>query len=427
MTPKQKLLLEQSEKRERVNALLGQDSLTDDERGELDSLSKRLQGIEPELRAAILADPEPEPVAADRGDPEIRERLELRAKARLGRYLELRFNGAQVDGAEAELAAAEGVPAGTIPLAVFHDEAYLARDRKHAEERAVTPAPSSGVGVNLQPIIPAVFAGAVAPSLGVEMPSVASGTFATLRISTSLTAAAEGKGDAAQSTAASFTSETTKPHRVSAMLELRAEDIAEIGTASFEPALRENLAMVLADKLDELTLRGSGASNNPEGLIGAIGSAPTAPTTTATFATFRDAFIDGIDGLWASRMGEMEMLVGPETYRLASKVYNTVGDTSKGYGEVIGSAADVLNRMTMGFRTHSRMPAKASNVQQAILCRKGRPGYRTAVQPIWNYLAIEDRYSESDKATTRWSIHALVGDVIVTQPNAYVRRSFKVS
>ena len=162
-------------------------------------------------------------------------------------------------------------------------------------------------------------------------------------------------------------------------------------------------------------------------MIGAIGSAPTAPTTTATFATFRDAFIDGIDGLWASRMGEMEMLVGPETYRLASKVYNTVGDTSKGYGEVIGSAADVLNRMTMGFRTHSRMPAKASNVQQAILCRKGRPGYRTAVQPIWNYLAIEDRYSESDKATTRWSIHALVGDVIVTQPNAYVRRSFKVS
>ena len=48
------LQVEQSEKRERANALLGKDDRTDAETVELDETTKRLQAIEPELRAALV-------------------------------------------------------------------------------------------------------------------------------------------------------------------------------------------------------------------------------------------------------------------------------------------------------------------------------------------------------------------------------------
>ena len=56
MTSRQKLEIEQSEKRQRINALLGQSELSDDERGELETLTKRMQEMEVELRAAIVAE-----------------------------------------------------------------------------------------------------------------------------------------------------------------------------------------------------------------------------------------------------------------------------------------------------------------------------------------------------------------------------------
>ena len=60
MTTKQKLLVEQSEKRQALNTLLAKDELQDSERKELEGLTKRAQEIEVEMRAAILAEPEPQ-------------------------------------------------------------------------------------------------------------------------------------------------------------------------------------------------------------------------------------------------------------------------------------------------------------------------------------------------------------------------------
>ena len=56
MTKKQKLTIEASEKRQRLNELLALDELTDEQRAELETLSKRMQQIEVEIRAAITAE-----------------------------------------------------------------------------------------------------------------------------------------------------------------------------------------------------------------------------------------------------------------------------------------------------------------------------------------------------------------------------------
>ena len=53
-----KLQVEQSEKRQKVNDLLGKEELTAEERAELDTMTVRMQEIEVELRAALTAEGE---------------------------------------------------------------------------------------------------------------------------------------------------------------------------------------------------------------------------------------------------------------------------------------------------------------------------------------------------------------------------------
>ena len=52
----------------------------------------------------------------------------------------------------------------------------------------------------------------------------------------------------------------------------------------------------------------------------------------------------------------------------------------------------------------------------------------TAEHPTWASLAIDDIYSDSGSATRHFSLHILVGDkVLIVQPGAYARVSFKVA
>ena len=138
-----RLQVEQSEKRECVNALVYQESRTDDETAELDEVTKRLQAIEPELRAALVlvsgeddAATETEP---DGLDAETRERLELRAKASVTRYVEAALRGRLVAGAEAEYMAACGVD--EIPLELFELDPRENRDKGDGEQRADATTP----------------------------------------------------------------------------------------------------------------------------------------------------------------------------------------------------------------------------------------------------------------------------------------------
>ena len=71
MTILQKLQVRQSEIRESINTLLGNDARTDDQQGELEKLTGEGQKLEPEIRAAIIASPDPAEVLVegDAADP----------------------------------------------------------------------------------------------------------------------------------------------------------------------------------------------------------------------------------------------------------------------------------------------------------------------------------------------------------------------
>ena len=93
-----------------------EESLNEETRAKLDQLESGVPDLERQLRAAQVAVEEEDREAKAKGaeapgggDPEQRERMELRSRASVGRYLTAALRGRVPDGAEAELQQAAGV------------------------------------------------------------------------------------------------------------------------------------------------------------------------------------------------------------------------------------------------------------------------------------------------------------------------------
>ena len=432
MTPKQKLEVRQSERRQRLNELAGLPSLEDAQRTELDTLTAEYADGERQFRAAVIAEDadtaafkaEAEAAGEPEGDA---ARLELRSKCSIGNYVAARLQNRQVTGAEAELAAELGTEG--IPLELFEP----APEKRAALETRTATGPPTTTGRNLDALRPAVFAPSVLPRLGVEMPRVPTGSFVSGTITGNLSAGSHERGHAADADAAVFTTATATPKRISARLELRIEDIAAVGQANFEQVLRENLSLALSDELDDQGLNGAGstAGNTKDlnGLFQALTDAAD-PGTVADFDAFVGTYADGVDGLWATTCKQVAMVVGVDTYRLAAKTFR---DTAANGGDGATAFTDYAMSHYGALWTNARMPATASDIQHAILYRMGRSleggsqGIRTAVCPVWSEVNIDDIFSGSAKGERYLTFHVLLGDVIVVQAGAYAEARFKVS
>ena len=419
MSDRLKLELQLSKTRQRLGELAAINEPTAEQTAELTRLQGELPGLEQRWQAAVQAEPPEETRVLGDMTPEQRERVELRSRASLGNYLMAAAQGRAPSGAEHELAAAAEVSSGGIPIELWDV-------REPEETRAITPAPST-VGVNLDTIRPAVFARSIAPMLGIEMPRVMSGTYASATITTSQTAEAKAKSAAIAATAGALTVTTATPKRVSARLELTLEDIAAVGQQNFESILRQNLSLALSAELDNQAINGNGTAPNLTGMFQRL-TAPSDPGSIADFDAFAAAHAGGVDGLWAQTIADVSIVVGTATYVLASSTFQSATNYK---GELSASAYAMAN--TGGFWTNSRMPAADSTIQQAILYRKGRMmeggsgAMRTAVCPHWGEIGVDDIYSGAAKGQRFFTLSVLLGDVIVVQPAAYSQIAFKVA
>ena len=217
MTILQKLQLKQSEIREAINALLGKDERSQDETAALEKLTGEGQGLEVELRAAIVAEPDPETTITKTGDPEQRERLELRGKTGLADFLSAAAGGREVSGAAKEYAASVGcAPLNRLPLDIFRNG--------QPETRALTTGPA--VDGPVEPAVPYVFQRSAAASLGIQMPTHGAGAVQVPRVTTAPPADTLAKDAAAPSTAAVIALDSQTPKRISGQFEVRVEDLA---------------------------------------------------------------------------------------------------------------------------------------------------------------------------------------------------------
>ena len=414
-------------RREEVRAKLNaaEDAETPDQ-AEIDRLTTEFKASQAEhdkaateYRAAIEEGIETGAPVVD--DAETRERLRTRAHPDVtigGGFLLPRMQGRMPSGAAAEYAAACGVRDG-IPIDIFE------KDRPAPiEHRAdgATVSPATGTGATLAPIQPHLFSKSIAPMAGIDMPTVGSGAYSEATISTALTAAAKAKGVAQESTAAVLTPATATPRRITGRLTLNVEDIAAIGQANFESAMRDNLMMVLGDQYDRQCITGDGVAPNVEGLIAQLTN-PADPTEVATFDAFLKAFSDQIDGLWAPMLSEVKLISNADAYRLSATKFR---DTATDLGSI--SFANYAMQHTGGWSCNSRMPATTGDIARALVYRMGLPGIRTASHPVWASISIDDIYSDSASGQRHVTMHLLVGSqVIVIQPDAYDLAEFKVA
>ena len=251
------LQVEQSEKRQALNELLAKDELSDEERAELDTLTKRVSEIEVELRAALVADGETEERAraafdasapnTTTDDPEARELARLTEASSIAAIFGATIEHRATDGETAELQSHLGLAANQIPLDLV------------IEHRAVTPAPAN-VGQNQAAIIPGVFSQSLGAWLGVDMPIVPVGEAAYPVLTENATVHAPAENAAAADTTGEFEASVLAPTRLQAAFFFSREDRARF--AGMDEALRQNLSSALSDKLDERIISG------PDGLLG---------------------------------------------------------------------------------------------------------------------------------------------------------------
>ena len=122
MTPAQKIMVTLSECRQRLNVLLGVEDRSSEQNAEMEKLTAAVSKREPELRAALAAEPDPREVTTATGDPEQRERLELRAKSSVVSYVQAALEMRSLDGPEAEFNSALKMGSHQFPLEMLAPE-----------------------------------------------------------------------------------------------------------------------------------------------------------------------------------------------------------------------------------------------------------------------------------------------------------------
>ena len=135
----------QSETRQALNLL----QRADEPDGQaLEKARREFDDSEAEVRAALATDDD-ETIEVSEIDAETRERSEIRGRARVAAYVGAAADQQPLTGAEHELSAAYGLPAGHMPI-----DMLLAETREGGEVRAVTPGVTApGAATPISPVI----------------------------------------------------------------------------------------------------------------------------------------------------------------------------------------------------------------------------------------------------------------------------------
>lgn len=395
MTPKQRLQLEQSEKRQRLNELLATNNLDDEQRSELEGLTKRMQQIEVELRAAILSEAHEERAAVgmfpDGDDQDGAEVRQLLDRVTLADYLGPAAAGAGIRGAAAELNAALDVPEAGKSGGVAVPWRMLAP----VEQRAFTTTSQNDGPETQRPILQRLFGPGIMNTLGVRLDSVPVGRAEWPLITSGVSPAQAKEPDAAAAAVtAGFAYANLKPKRLTGVYEYTHEMAASV--PDLEQALRRDLADAVKANMEQQIVNGTAPDdNNPQRIEGFIAklSGMDLATGQATAADYGKLHALAVDGIHASTEGEVMSVIGDETYKHAAGVYIT------GSGE---SGSELLKRRSGGCMASTYIPAISSKKQSAILHAAGSNGggimRGDSVAAVWPTLeVIRDIYSKASQ------------------------------
>ena len=408
MTNAQRITLRLSEVRSRLNEIAGLegDAFTPEIRGESEKLTNEYGDLETRHRAAIIADGDTATRAAN--DGEGREIRQLVEKASLGVFLSGAAHGRDVDGAERELRAALDLAADQIPLDVL-----LPPDVETRADSATNV--TASVSENQSAIAGRIFAESTGDYLGIDRPTVGVGESTYVALVSGASADFRSDGVAMDAEAATFSTKTVSPSRVTARYLFGVESTVRL--AGMEAALRADLTATLADKLDGVALRGQAAAANTSPAVAGLVSqltAPSDPDAVASWSDYTGVYPARVDGKYSADGSNVRLMVNADTFKhLAGLQVATSGDL-------------LIENMPSGrFRASANMPATASDIASAITYAAGpRRGF---VQPVWRALTvIRDPYTKAESGQVALTAVVLTGSALV-DANPYALHAFKLA
>ena len=434
MTTAQKLAIRLSEIRSKLNELSALDDLTDEQRGEIDSLSKEYQAKEAQHRAALTVEAEEQRAAEGEhgnGDGEPAEVRALLDRVTLFDYLRPAAGGVGLAGAPVELAAALKVPAvGTsggvaVPWRMLETPELRAAPAPRGEARAFTTTAALDGPMMQRPILQRLFGMDILGALGVRVDTVPAGATEWPLLTGGVAPDMKAEGTAADAAVtASFTTETLKPKRLTGKYEFTHEQAAQV--ADIEQALRRDLGDAVKAKMSDLILNGNEGTNahEPDGFLTKLAAPDPAPTAEATYADYAGAHATAVDGIHASMETEVSSVIGVASYQHAASVYQA------GSGE---SGSEALKRRGAACMASSFIPAAVNTIQTGNIFHAAGPNGGGAslrgdsVAAVWPTLeVIRDIYSQASVGVvltwvTLWDAETAF------RAAAYKRISFKLA
>ena len=373
MTVLQQKLVRQSQIRESINTLLGNDSRTEEQDGELVKLTGEGQKIEPEIRAAIVAEPDPETKITNTGDAEARELAQLTERASIGDIMSATFEKRPTTGAAAELQKHCGIGSHQVPLEML-------KINMGVEERAAATVPASIGDASQAEVITPVFASGDGAFLGIERPVVPVGDAAWPVLSTapSVKGPFDDSSEAAQ-TDATFVANNLSPERLQASFSYRRTDAARF--AGLDAALRLALNSGLQERLDQQAIEGT------DGLLTGTNLPNNNVNAVTTFPLYLSGLLYGrVDGRYARTPGDVRMIVGSGTFTHAASTYK--GNNSD------ESGVERLQEKSGGLMVSAHVPDVASSKQNTLIRLGMERG--AAVQPLWEGISlVVDEFTRS--------------------------------
>ena len=401
MTNLQKLELRRSEIREKLAGLSALETISPEQKTEVETLTKEFQDSETQYRAALIAEGETTQTRETGNDGEAVEIRALRTRSPLREYITAAVEKRSLEGAPGELNDALSVKRVgnnggiVIPFSVF------ARER--TETRAFTTTGAYGGGEVQRPILQELFGPGIFDMLGVRVDSVPAGASEWPLLSGNVSPGQKKEGTAAtDATAATFTTASLKPKRLTAEIELTHEIIASV--VGVEESFRMNLLDALKSKMQDIILNGAAPTNsapqNIEGFLTKLTGADLS-SALATAADYGKLHSLGVDAIHAGMETEVMSVIGEETYKHAAGTYIA------GSGE---SGSELLKRRSAGCMASSYLPDASGMKQSAILHAagpNGGPMRGDSVAGMWEGAGLEivrDFYSNASTGITLTAI-----------------------
>ena len=423
MTRVQRLQLRQSEIRTALNEELDREE-ADRTEGRLAELTAEMKGLEVEMRAALVAEPDnglpadTETPTDEDGDPEEREYRELVDNARAADYFQEQFGDA-VDGASRELRehALGKNMIGYLPIDIL-----LGGEREERVDAVSDVA--TAIQDNQQTIAGRLFQRTDAAYLGAMMPTVGVGTVTYPRINAGTTAYAPKVGVRRDAGQATLESKSINPQRLTASYVFGVETLAKV--RGWEEALRMDLRETMDDKLDELVLLGQAAETDGDGtdneafkgLLNTLNAGTAINSAAVGWADYFEMYDSLVDGLLALDDMDVAMLVGTTTWKAFMKLEAGTGGES-------GLLRNMIDRDR--FRLSRRIPAVASKKQKTLARLSVPERVRGMYCPTWRGMEIiTDPYSNADKGQRKLTAVMVVGCDVV-DARAYSLRDIQLT